>query len=95
MASSISRTEPTQGLRSSKSGCSFSVAGALKAMPLSPSSAACLAPRRGKRLQVEWTGFALHMDDKLQPGTKVKPKEMAGMVEARIDGAAIEFLVPA
>ena len=33
MASSISSTEPTQGLSASKSGCSFSVAGALNAMP--------------------------------------------------------------
>lgn len=56
---------------------------------------AMLPTLRGKRLQIEWTGFALHVDDKLQPGTKVKPKAMAGMVEARIDGAAVEFLVPA
>jgi len=27
--------------------------------------------------------------------TKLKPRQMAGMVEARIDGAAVEFLVPA
>ena len=44
MASSISSTELTHGLSALKSGCSFSVAGALKAMPRMPSSAACLAP---------------------------------------------------
>jgi len=56
---------------------------------------AMLPTRRGKRLQLEWTGYALHIDDKLKPGTRVKPKEMAGIVEARLDGAAVEFLVPA
>ena len=44
MPSSISSTEPTHGLSVLKSGCSFSVAGALKAMPRKPRSAACLAP---------------------------------------------------
>jgi diacylglycerol kinase (ATP) len=56
---------------------------------------AMLPTRRGQRLKIEWTGFALHIDDKLKPETKLKPKQMAGMVEARIDGAAVEFLVPA
>jgi diacylglycerol kinase family enzyme len=56
---------------------------------------AMLPTRRGKRLQLEWTGFALHIDDKLKPKTKLKPKRMAGMVEARMEGAALEFLVPA
>jgi hypothetical protein len=56
---------------------------------------AMLPTRRGQRLKIEWTGFALHIDDKLKPETKLKPKQMAGMVEARIDGGAIEFLVPA
>jgi hypothetical protein len=44
---------------------------------------------------MEWTGFALHIDDKLKPNAKVKPKEIAGVVEARLDGQAVEFLVPA
>ena len=56
---------------------------------------AVLPTRRGRRLQIEWTGFALHIDDKLRPKAKAKPKEIAGLVEARIDGAAVEFLVPA
>jgi len=56
---------------------------------------AMLPTRRGKCLKIEWTGFALHIDDKLKPTAKLKPKQMAGMVEARIDGAAVEFLVPA
>ncbi len=56
---------------------------------------AILPSRSGTRLQVEWTGFPLHIDDKLQPKVKLKPKKMAGMVEARMDGgASVRFLVP-
>jgi len=54
-----------------------------------------LPTRRGRRLQIEWTGFALHIDDKLRPKTKLKPEKMAGLVEARIGDAGVEFLVPA
>jgi diacylglycerol kinase family enzyme len=56
---------------------------------------AVLPTRRGRHLEMEWTGFALHIDDKLKPNAKVKPKEIAGVVEARLDGQAVEFLVPA
>jgi diacylglycerol kinase (ATP) len=50
---------------------------------------------RGQRLEIEWTGFPLHIDDKLKPKAKAKPKDIAGLVEARIDGDTVEFLVPA
>ena len=56
---------------------------------------ALLPTRRGKRLEIEWTGFALHIDDKLRPKAKLKPEKMAGLVEARIGDAGVEFLVPA
>jgi diacylglycerol kinase family enzyme len=56
---------------------------------------AMLPTRRGRRLQIEWTGFALHIDDKLQPKAKAKPKEIAGLVETRLDGDTVEFLLPA
>lgn len=55
---------------------------------------AILPSRSGSRLRIEWTGFPLHIDDKLQPKAKAKPKQMAGMVEARLNGAAVRFLVP-
>jgi diacylglycerol kinase (ATP) len=55
---------------------------------------AVLPSRRGRKLQLEWTGFELHIDDKLRPKKNAKAKEMAGMVEARIDGTTVEFLVP-
>jgi len=54
-----------------------------------------LPSRRGKHLQIEWTGYALHIDDKLRPKKKAEPEEVAGLVDVRVDGAAVEFLSPA
>ena len=54
-----------------------------------------LPSRRGKHLQIEWTGYALHIDDKLRPRKKSEPEEVAGLVDVRVDGAAVEFLTPA
>jgi hypothetical protein len=48
----------------------------------------------GKRLRMEWTGFELHIDDKLKPKEDAKPKEMSGLVEARLNGDTVEFIVP-
>jgi diacylglycerol kinase (ATP) len=56
---------------------------------------AVLPSRRGRRLRFEWPGFPLHIDDKLYPSLRVRPKEIAGLVEARLEGDAVEFLVPA
>ena len=53
-----------------------------------------LPTRRGSRLQIEWTGFPLHVDDRLRPTADAEPKEMAGLVEARVDGTGVRFLVP-
>jgi diacylglycerol kinase (ATP) len=55
---------------------------------------AVLPSLRGQRLQLEWTGFELHIDDRLKSEDRAKPKKIAGPVEARIAGATIEFLVP-
>jgi diacylglycerol kinase family enzyme len=55
---------------------------------------AVLPAKRGRRLQIDWTGFELHIDDKLKPKEDAKPKEVAGPVEARVEGEAVEFLVP-
>jgi diacylglycerol kinase (ATP) len=60
-----------------------------------PERLAVLPSVRGKHLKIEWTGFPLHIDDKLRPGPGAEPEEIAGIVEARINGAAVEFLVPA
>jgi diacylglycerol kinase (ATP) len=56
---------------------------------------AMLPTRRGRRLEIEWTGFPLHIDDKLWPKPKARAKEMAGLVQARLDGETVEFLLPA
>lgn len=60
-----------------------------------PERISVLPSRRGRRLEFEWPGFPLHIDDKLFPGPKAKPKEIAGVAEARIEEDAVEFLVPA
>jgi diacylglycerol kinase family enzyme len=54
-----------------------------------------LPSRRGKHLQIEWTGFALHIDDKLRPKKKARADEVAGLVDVRVDGGAVEFLIAA
>ena len=51
-----------------------------------------LPSHRGEHLQIEWTGFALHIDDKLRPKKKADADEVAGLVDVRVDGAAVEFL---
>lgn len=55
---------------------------------------ATLPTRRGRRLQIEWTGYELHIDDKLYPRKKDDPEKMVGIVEASIKTAAVELLVP-
>jgi diacylglycerol kinase (ATP) len=55
---------------------------------------AVLPTRKGKRLQLEWTGIELHIDDRLRPKKDAGPDEIAGIVEARIGGESVEFLVP-
>ena len=52
---------------------------------------AVLPSRPGKRLSIEWTGFALHLDDKLWPKKKADAPKPPGRIEARIAGAAVEF----
>jgi diacylglycerol kinase (ATP) len=55
---------------------------------------AVLPTLQGKRLQIEWTGFELHIDDKLRPKKNADPDEVAGLVEARVGADTVEFLVP-
>lgn len=56
---------------------------------------AVLPSHRGKRLRIEWTGFGLHVDDKLWPKKAEKKPRPPGRIEARIGGAAVEFLTAA
>ena len=55
---------------------------------------AVLPTRRGRRLKVEWTGYELHIDDKLYPREDDEHDAMAGIVEAWIEPAAVDLLVP-
>jgi diacylglycerol kinase family enzyme len=57
---------------------------------------AILPSVRGRRLQLEWTGFAMHIDDKARPKPDDAAEAMAGIVEVSIDAdSGVEFLVPA
>jgi diacylglycerol kinase (ATP) len=53
---------------------------------------AVLPSHRGKRLSLEWTGFEVHIDDKLWPKKGEAAPKPPGRLEARIAGAAVEFL---
>jgi diacylglycerol kinase family enzyme len=55
---------------------------------------AVLPTHRGRRLKIEWTGYELHIDDKLYPREDDDPEEISGIVEAWIEPAAVELLVP-
>ena len=54
-----------------------------------------IGPPASAALKMEWTGFALHIDDKLRPKADAKPRQMAGLVEVRLEGESVDFLVPA
>ena len=55
---------------------------------------AVLPSLRGRHLRMRWTGFEVHIDDKLKPDEDEEPTETAGSIDARIAGHAVEFLVP-
>ncbi|HKU70122.1 MAG TPA: diacylglycerol kinase family protein [Burkholderiales bacterium] len=48
---------------------------------------------RGKRLKIEWTGFPIHIDDRLWPGKNKKAKPPA-TIDIKVEPKALEFLVP-
>jgi diacylglycerol kinase family enzyme len=53
-----------------------------------------LETRRGRKLEINWTGFRLHIDDKLWPPIgKRKPKSPAP-IELRVAPEAVTFLIP-
>ena len=49
--------------------------------------------RRGRHLVLQWTGFPLHLDDRLWPEADA-PRGAAASVELEIERGALEFLVP-
>ncbi|HKA42383.1 MAG TPA: diacylglycerol kinase family protein [Burkholderiales bacterium] len=50
---------------------------------------------RGKRLTIEWTGFPIHLDDKLWPKKGKSGFKPPATMEIGVERAALEFLVPA
>lgn len=51
--------------------------------------------KRGKRLTMQWSGFPVHIDDKVWPDKDdEKPKKRAGQIELGIERKTLEFLVP-
>jgi hypothetical protein len=47
----------------------------------------------GKLLQIEWTGFPVHIDDKFWQ-ERARRKSLQGEIEITIERGAITFLVP-
>ena len=57
------------------------------------SRAAALPARRGRSLQIEWSGFAVHIDDRPWPTRRRRSHK--GTIEISLYGDGVEFLVPA
>jgi len=55
---------------------------------------AVLPSRRGRHLQLEWDGFAIHVDDKLRPRPKKDDAAPPGRIDVRLEGATVDFLCP-
>lgn len=56
---------------------------------------AVLPSRKGRRLRMQWTGFSVHIDDKLWPKKNDRPPPPPFAIEARLEGASVEFLTAA
>jgi diacylglycerol kinase family enzyme len=55
---------------------------------------AVLPSHSGKHLRIDWDGFDLHMDDELWPDGERGRRKESGVIDLRIEGHAVEFLVP-
>jgi diacylglycerol kinase family enzyme len=51
--------------------------------------------RRGRHLQLRWTGYPLHLDDESWPAEGAAAPADAQLVELEVEPGALEFLVPA
>ena len=51
--------------------------------------------RRGKRIDIRWTGFPLHIDDKLWPEKGAKKPKVPQDIQFEVEAEAVRFLVPA
>src|SRR5215467_325025 len=53
-----------------------------------------LPVRRGRHLQMEWYGFAIHIDDEMWPDKKFTLPPWPSLIDVEISGATLEFLAP-
>jgi diacylglycerol kinase family enzyme len=53
-----------------------------------------LTVRQGRHLEVVWTGFSIHIDDKAWPGTESTFPLEPGAIDITVDPCAVSFLVP-
>jgi diacylglycerol kinase (ATP) len=53
-----------------------------------------LPSHQGKHLQLQWTGFEMHIDDELWPGKSRKPKTKRAVVDLTVGDLTVEFLAP-
>jgi diacylglycerol kinase family enzyme len=51
--------------------------------------------RRGKRIEIRWTGFPLHIDGKVWPEKGGKKPKSPADIEFKVEAEAVRFLVPA
>jgi diacylglycerol kinase (ATP) len=56
---------------------------------------AVLPSHRGRYLEIEWSGFDIHVDDKLKPKPGKEIPAPPGRIDVRLDGLTVEFLCPA
>ena len=50
--------------------------------------------RQGRHLSMRWTGFPLHLDDRLWPEAPVDASDDLLLIDLTVEQAALEFLVP-
>jgi diacylglycerol kinase family enzyme len=50
--------------------------------------------RRGRHLQMEWHGFAIHIDDEMWPDKKVTLPPWPSIIDVEVSGEAVQFLAP-
>jgi diacylglycerol kinase (ATP) len=55
---------------------------------------AVLPSHRGRHLQMEWDGFAIHIDDKVRPKPGKDVPLPPGRIDVQLEGVTVDFLCP-
>jgi diacylglycerol kinase (ATP) len=53
-----------------------------------------LGARRGRHLQMEWHGFAIHIDDEMWPDKKFTLPPWPSIIDVEMSGETVQFLAP-